>query len=306
VLKLSHELDPTDWWAHPNCNLILNYSGLSRRFLRQKLQYGKCISSLELAKCPYASFIRTDVVLLEVRNQKEECYAWSLVAITSRILTLKLTASLSWSKAFPRCLESLLDFLRYYMRIVHSQPSVLLGSVYHQVISLWFLWVLDRNHSMLIVPLYRQILPNTYHGAHSLLSHDVMISHATSCTQHLQSIQDNIIFHHANDHFSLEVLAQMVNVVLDFRTWECSFQFRASDRVRPRRSRDEAQHKRSHEAQPDSTRCCVAHTRKKKWHGWPRSLPFFNCPAVLPHMRSMSLSLFLVPPPSQTSGRDFF
>jgi hypothetical protein len=55
------------------------------------------------------------------------------------------------------------------------------------------LWVLAHNHFIIIVPLYWQILPNTCHGAHSLLSHDDMISHATPCTHPLQSIQENII-----------------------------------------------------------------------------------------------------------------
>jgi hypothetical protein len=53
---------------------------------------------------------------------------WSLIATISHILALKLTAS--------RCLmigslsllfEYLLDFHKYYLHIVHSQPNVLLG-----------------------------------------------------------------------------------------------------------------------------------------------------------------------------------
>jgi hypothetical protein len=41
-----------------------------------------------LAKVPCATFVRTDGVLLKVRNQKRECSAWSLVATTSHILAL--------------------------------------------------------------------------------------------------------------------------------------------------------------------------------------------------------------------------
>jgi hypothetical protein len=44
-------------------------------------------------KDPCATFIRTDGVLLEVRNRKVECCIWSLVATTSHILALKLTTS---------------------------------------------------------------------------------------------------------------------------------------------------------------------------------------------------------------------
>jgi hypothetical protein len=39
-------------------------------------------------------FVETDGVLLEVRNRKEACCPWSLVATISHILALKLTASL--------------------------------------------------------------------------------------------------------------------------------------------------------------------------------------------------------------------
>jgi hypothetical protein len=51
-------------------------------------------SSRNLQKDHCATFVRTDGVLLEVRNQKEECCAWNLVAIISHILSLTLTASL--------------------------------------------------------------------------------------------------------------------------------------------------------------------------------------------------------------------
>jgi hypothetical protein len=49
-VKLSHKLVLTGWWAHPNCNRVLNCASSSRRFIRQKLQDGKCISSSEFAK----------------------------------------------------------------------------------------------------------------------------------------------------------------------------------------------------------------------------------------------------------------
>jgi hypothetical protein len=43
-----------------------------------------------LQKDPCATFVRTGGVLLEVRNWKEGCCAWSLMAATSRILALSL------------------------------------------------------------------------------------------------------------------------------------------------------------------------------------------------------------------------
>jgi hypothetical protein len=89
-LKLSCRLVLTGWRAHPNCDIILNCAGSPKRFLRRKLQDGKCIPLSELVKYHYASFIGTDGVLLEVRNQNEEYCTWSLIATTSRILALSL------------------------------------------------------------------------------------------------------------------------------------------------------------------------------------------------------------------------
>jgi hypothetical protein len=43
-----------------------------------------------LQKDPCATFIRTGDILLEVRNRKEGCCAWSLMATTGRILALSL------------------------------------------------------------------------------------------------------------------------------------------------------------------------------------------------------------------------
>jgi hypothetical protein len=81
-----------------------------------------------LWKDPYATFVGTDSVLLELRNRKEGCCAWSLVAITSRILALKLTASL---RVLIKSLF-LFEVLAWLPLIVLAyrspQPSVLLGS----------------------------------------------------------------------------------------------------------------------------------------------------------------------------------
>jgi hypothetical protein len=62
---------------------------LKTRIARWKVHF-----LIKLAKESCVTFIRTDGVLLEVWNRKGECCAWSLIATTSRILALKLTASL--------------------------------------------------------------------------------------------------------------------------------------------------------------------------------------------------------------------
>jgi hypothetical protein len=73
--------------------------------------------------------VGTDGVLLEVRNQKEGCYPWSLVATTSHILALKLTASRKLMiRSLSPLFESSLDFPKQLLHIVHSHPSVLLDS----------------------------------------------------------------------------------------------------------------------------------------------------------------------------------
>jgi hypothetical protein len=83
----------------------------------------------KLWKDPCATFIRTDGVLLEVRNQKVECCIWSLVAATNRILTLKLTASQTLMiGSLSSLFESSLDFPKERLHIVPSQSSVLIGS----------------------------------------------------------------------------------------------------------------------------------------------------------------------------------
>jgi hypothetical protein len=46
--------------------------------------------------------------------------------------------------------------------------------------------------------------------------------------------------------------------------------------IGPRRSNNEVQHKQSHGAQSDSTRCYVAHVRKDKLHKRLKSFPPLN------------------------------
>jgi hypothetical protein len=126
-------------------------------------------ASQNLQKDPCATFVRTDGVLLEVRNQKEGCYPWSLVATTSHILALKFTASRrlmigSLSPLF----ESSLDFPKQCLHIAHSHPSVLLDSY----LSLSHIVVESQmapySHFTLIVLLYWPSLSSTLLGVDSL------------------------------------------------------------------------------------------------------------------------------------------
>jgi hypothetical protein len=92
--KLSHGLALTGWGARPNCNLVLNCASSPRRLLRQKLQDGKCISFSESTKRPMCNIHRNRWRITRGTEPEEGCCPWSLVATTSHIIALKLTASL--------------------------------------------------------------------------------------------------------------------------------------------------------------------------------------------------------------------
>jgi hypothetical protein len=74
--------------------------------------------------------------------------------------------------------------------------------------------------------------------------------------------------------------------------------------VGPRRSNNEVQHKQSHKAQSDSTRCYVTHARKEKLHERPRSFPPLNYLDILLPPRSMCPLSFLVLPTSLCKSRE--
>jgi hypothetical protein len=174
-VKLSHRLVLISWWARPNCNLVLNCAGSSKHFLRQKLQDRKCISSSKLAKDPCASFIGTDGVLLEVRNRKEECCTWSLIATTSHILALKLTSSLRLM------IGSLSSFVSNPCLTFISSPCISftpnqvypLVCIYRRAI-LW--WFRKRLPFALVELMYHWFRASALYGVGPLSSHVIMIS----------------------------------------------------------------------------------------------------------------------------------
>jgi hypothetical protein len=72
-----------DWLtSYPDCNFALNCAGSPRCFSRQDLQDRKW-HSLQSGKRTQLQYpFRIDAVLLEIRNQKERCYAWIFDAAT--------------------------------------------------------------------------------------------------------------------------------------------------------------------------------------------------------------------------------
>jgi hypothetical protein len=99
--------------------------------------------------------------------------------------------------------------------------------------------MLSYNYSTQIVLLYWPSLSSTLLGVDSLQAMSLW-SHTTSCNHPVQSIQENIVFHRADDRFSLEVLTPMESVSLSHGTWDSFSPTRVPDEVvRPGVSRDE-------------------------------------------------------------------
>jgi hypothetical protein len=95
----------------------------------------------KLRKDPCATFIRTDGVLLEVRNWKVEYCIWSLVATTSHILALKLTAS--W--------ELLIRSIPLLFWVTAWLPLIVLA--YHSLwtkCTPWFTSIIEPYHGSLL------------------------------------------------------------------------------------------------------------------------------------------------------------
>jgi hypothetical protein len=176
-----------------------------------------------------------------------------------------------------------------------------LVSINHRAISWWF-----HKHLpfVLLELMYCWFWASTLHGVGPLSSLVVMISPMPLCIHpvRLSKRMSSPIAPRIN---SVWKFTPMGDVVLDVGIWGSSFPFRESDWVDgPRRSSNGAQHKESHEAPSDSTRCYGTHARKKKLHGKPRSFPPFNSSGILLSPRSMCHSLILVLPTSLHKSRD--
>jgi hypothetical protein len=111
-----------------------------------------------------ATFVETDGVLLEVRNRKEGCCPWSLIATTSHILTLKLTASLRLM------IESLFLMLNTRLTSLNSACISFTSNQVHSLVRIY--------HRVMLVHIRASIL----RGDSPLSSHVVSISPVTSRT----------------------------------------------------------------------------------------------------------------------------
>jgi hypothetical protein len=172
----------------------------ARRFLRQKLQDGKRISFSEYVKSPICNIHRNGWRITRGCNRREECHTWSLVDTTSRILALKLTTSLRLMirRLFLIVSKPCLTFLSS-VAYRSPQPSVLLGSN------------LSSSHVGPLSSKYPTWCQSTSEPCRHDLTHAFMY---LSCS----IIQENVIFNHTEDRFSLEILTSMKDVILDFVT----------------------------------------------------------------------------------------
>jgi hypothetical protein len=88
--KIKHQFI-LDWlMRYPNCNLVLNYAGSPRRFSSHELHDEKYHFYENWPENLTTTLVSMVGVLLEVRNRKEGCRAWGLVATTSHDRTLSM------------------------------------------------------------------------------------------------------------------------------------------------------------------------------------------------------------------------
>jgi hypothetical protein len=201
------------------------------------------------------------------------------------------------------------------LRIVDKKPSLVVSShcltplnmlAYHSLwtkCTSWFASIIEPYHGdsatfdnfTLWVLVYHLFRVSTLHDVGPLSSHVVMISAVRSYIHPVLMSQRRSSSNTPMFDSTLKFLSDR-GCRLNLEIWEGSFPFRASTRVvEPRRSNDEAQHKRSHGAQFDSTRGYAARTRKEKLPGRPRSLlrSAVQCPLI--STTNASFIIFLCP-----------
>jgi hypothetical protein len=159
-----------------------------------------------LWKDPCATFIRTDGVLLKIRNWKEGYYPWSHVATISRILSLKLIAYLRLMiKSLFLVLNTHLTSLNSAcISFPHNQVCSLVR-VYHRDIPWRFHNLLPSYSIGARVSLILSECPTWRRSILKTCGHDLNRALVyPSCP----NVPEKIIFEHANVQFSLEVLAR--------------------------------------------------------------------------------------------------
>jgi hypothetical protein len=165
-------------------------------------------------------------VLLEVCKREGRCCSWSPDATTSHILELRLSLLQAlMSVSLPLFVSSPSFTICYCLQIFHSQPSKLLESCLSSVPVI----VVSRVPSCILLGVLIALL--NHQGRSNT---KILLSISAPCQYDLthdfvypscSTIQENIIFDHTNNRFSLEVLTPIRNVNLDVGIWESSFPF---------------------------------------------------------------------------------
>jgi hypothetical protein len=200
------------------------------------------------------------------------CFKFLLHYLSSTYMLSTPTKHTSW---FTSNIKS------YHAGSTNIYPIALLGLAYH-----WF-------------------RVSTLHGVGPLLSHVVMISLVPSCICHIQVSKGmtSSTVPKINSIWKFLPQWRMSSLTLELENVISHFEY-LTRVAGPRRLSIEAQNKQSQEAQSDSTRCHVAHARKKKLYERPRSFPPSNYLNILLSPRPMWHSSFLVLPTSFHKSRD--
>jgi hypothetical protein len=108
---------------------------LKTKFARWKVHF-----LIRISKKTHVTFIKTDGVLLKVRNWKDGCCAWSLVATTSHVLILHLVLLQGMMIESPSLivLDPCLTHLSSACISFMPNQVYSLARIYHRSISWWF------------------------------------------------------------------------------------------------------------------------------------------------------------------------
>jgi hypothetical protein len=182
MLKLSHGLVLTGYWALPNCNVVSNCAGSPWHFLRQNLQDGKCIFiHWKLARGLICNFplngwhiTRGTQPKRKMLRLESRCYNEShpgrMLMASLRVMIEGLfyvASNPCWTFLSSACMSFTPNQVYPLVRIYHR--------------AIW--WRFHKRLSFALLELmYRWFWASTLHGVGSPSSHVILISHMTSGT----------------------------------------------------------------------------------------------------------------------------
>jgi hypothetical protein len=140
LLVVLRKQPPVHFWLVnelPKLQYCLELCLFAQGLLKPGLQDGKCPFHWNGPENLIMTLIPTDGVLLKVRNQKERCHAWNLVAMTSHVWTLSM---LFFQYSTSTSITWFITSSRYttwpYLVCLQLRSDTLLASCYRQAITL--------------------------------------------------------------------------------------------------------------------------------------------------------------------------